>query len=159
MARYADAKTRHANTARVMWAGEIVAECVGVTLRESGGTNPIHVTGTPYPTEHLHDKYSGQLTIDVLIWKDSAMKQWCVGGKELINLPTFDLVATDEVENGEATLWTAVDCTLADRSAQVQANTRMSSNITAYCLKTLEADDVGDGAGGGAVAGGGLGQT
>lgn len=138
-----DAKTRHANTATVTmtFPGEapmVIAEIAGLTVRESGGTDGTYTVGTAYPLEHLHNRYTCNVSCNRFVWRDSAIKRFNISQRGLLDLPNFDITATDDVDNH--VLFTVIGCTLSDRSQALQANQRIMSDMSFLGLHTQNAE-------------------
>lgn len=129
MSTYDQAKSRHANTARLQIDGLDIADLMGVTVRESGGTSPVHVVGTVYPIEHLHDRYSVSVSVNAAVFKDSALEFRSVGQANLTELPTCTIVAYDDVAGAEITLFQVDGCTQTDRSLSINANQRLARDL------------------------------
>ncbi|ABW35080.1 Phage related protein (plasmid) [Deinococcus geothermalis DSM 11300] len=134
-------KTRHANTAQVTIDGEVVAEIAGLTVRESGGTDGSYTVGDARPKEHLHNRWTCTGSINRFVWRESALNKWNIGGTSLLNLPTFEITAVDEVDN--AVLFTVTGCTLSDRSMNVQANQRIMQDVSFLAMDIVEGEATG----------------
>lgn len=138
MSTYEEAQTRHANTMDVYADGEVVGEAVNCQWSEDPSTAPVHVIGTIYPIEHLHDRWAGQLSVEMLVFKEPALKKYQVG--DIVKLPTLNFMVVDRVDN--ATVWSALDCTLSGRSGGLSANQRVQTNLRFLPLKVV--DDSGE---------------
>lgn len=134
-------KTRHANTAQVTIDGNIIAELMGLTLRESGGTDGTYTVGDAKPKEHIHNRWTASGTIQRLVWRESAFSHWNIGGKGLLHLPTFQITALDEVDG--KVMYIIRGCTLSDRDQNIQANQRIMSNLSYLAMDIVEGDKTG----------------
>lgn len=139
MANMQGAITRHANTAVVKLNGETIAEAVGVSVRESGGTDPTHVIGDARPKEHVHNRYSVSVQVQRLVFKEGATVAYGVGGASLLLQEPVDIEGVDDVDG--RVLFGVTDCTLSDRDQSINANSRIQGNLTFQGL------DVTNGAG------------
>lgn len=148
---YEDVKSRHANTAQIFIDNELVAECMSISVRESGGTDGTYTVGDAKPWDHTHNRWQCTAQIQRVIFKEGAMEKYTMGGSSLLDLPTFTIQAVDEIDG--APLFTLTGCTLSDRSTNVQANQRILSDVSILALDCLDAS--GNSGGGRGVAGAG----
>lgn len=132
-------KTRHANTAQVTIDGEIIAEISGLSVRESGGTDGSYAVGDAKPKEHIHNRWSANGSISRFVWRESFLTKWNLSGKSLLDLPTFEMTAIDEVDG--SVLFTVVGCTLSDRDLNLQANQRIMQNLSYLALDLVGEDN------------------
>lgn len=122
------ALTRHANTAEVRIGGEVIGELTNVSVRESGATDPTHVIGDVKPKEHVHNRYSVQVTASAFVYKKSAANKYGVGGANLLKIEPMNIQATDTIDNKP--LFSIIGCTLSDRDMSTAANSRIQRNLT-----------------------------
>ncbi len=135
---YNSVKSRHANTAKVIIDGEVVAECMSISVQESGGTDQTYTVGEAKPQESIHNRYSASAQIQRVIFKDGALQKYTMGGSGLLDLPTFTIQAIDEIDG--AVLFTLIGCTLASRSTNIQANQRIMSDVQVLALDCQDKD-------------------
>lgn len=133
-------KTRHANTAQVTVDGEVIAEIAGLSVRESGGTDGTYAVGDAKPKEHLHNRWTCTGSINRFVWREAFLSKWNLSGKSILDLPTFEMTAIDEIDG--SVLFTVTGCTLSDRDLNLQANQRIMSNLS-YLAMDLVGDDSG----------------
>ncbi len=138
MATYDTAQTRHANTGVMKIDGEIIAECVNISVRESGGTSPVQTVGTPLPVEHTHDRYSVSVSISRVVFKRGALNKYGVGGNGLLTLPTVDVEGQDEAGGASEMLFKVMTCTISDRSMSIAANQRISGDMQLMGRKVID---------------------
>lgn len=129
-------RSRHANNAELLIRGVLVGELININVRESGGVSPVHVTGTAYPVEHTYDRYSCSVTASRVVFKDGALADLELNNSELIAQEPMEIVATDTSDGGG--LFKITTATLSDRSIGINANTRLSSDLSwqGICVPT-----------------------
>lgn len=132
---------RHANTGVFMKDGAAVADAVGITARESGGTDPTHVIGNARPLEHVHNRYSVTVQVQRLVFRESELNASDVGGASLLDLDTCTLAALDDIDG--AVMWSVIGCTLSDRDRATNSNARVQGNMTFQGLATVDGEGVG----------------
>ncbi|WP_199084204.1 hypothetical protein [Deinococcus sp. UR1] len=131
-------KTRHANTAQVTVNGDVIAEIVGLSVRESGGTDGSYAVGDAKPKEHIHNRWTCSGNMNRFVWRESALSKWNIGGTGLLNLSTFEITAIDEVDG--SVLFTVTGCTMSDRDMGLQANQRIMSNMSFLAMDLVEGE-------------------
>jgi hypothetical protein len=141
MATVNGAQTRHANTAKIMIGNDVIAECISVSVREDTGADPVHITGTPLPIEHTHNRYSVQVSISRVVFKKGKLARYGVGGTSILEIPLMTIQGYDKADS--ALLFKVVDCTLSGRSLTINANTRLASDVSLMGLMTIATDSTG----------------
>ena len=136
MANQRNQLVRHANEGVIMMNGKPIADAVGVTVQESGGTDPTHVIGNARAVEHVHNKYSVSVRISRLVFKKSALNDSDVGGASLLDLDTCTIAGLDDVDGQVA--FSVIGCTLSDRDRAINANARVQGNLTFQGLATVD---------------------
>jgi hypothetical protein len=138
MATPRSAITRHANTGVIKIDGEAIAEAVGVSYRESGGTDPTHVVGDAHPKEHVHNRYSVTVTVQRLVFKRGALNRFGPEGVSLLALDPVTIQGLDDVDG--KVLFNVLECTLTDRDMNVNANSRIQGNLTFQGTKVVPSE-------------------
>lgn len=138
MAAQNQQNTRHANLARIVVDGVVLAEAQNVSVQESGGTAPVRTIGSAYPHEHIHNAYDANVSIGSLAWYTTRLRKMFPGSGELIQLPTFDIEALDEQDN--SVLWVAQSVTLASRSQSISANQPIQNNVSGMAIRVVDKD-------------------
>lgn len=147
---YNNVQSRHANTVKIYVDGDEVAEGMSLSTRESGGTDGTYTIGSAKPRENVHNRWQGSANIQRVIFKESAIERFRLGGTDLLELPVFEIVAVDEADG--TTLFTLAECTLSERTLQINANSRIMSDVSVLPLDIQG----GDGSRGAPVSGGNL---
>ncbi len=142
-ANYDGVKTRHANTAVVKVDQVVIGELAGLTVRESGGTDGSYVVGDAKPKEHLHNRWTCSGSINRFVWRETEFERFNIGRTGLLNLPTITIEAMDEQDNN--VLFTLEGVTLTDRSMNIQANTRLMSDLSFLALDITESEQSANG--------------
>lgn len=124
--------TFHANRARVVVAGQVVAEAINVSANESGGASPIRVVGQVEAVEHVHNAYDATVQMSKWVWREGAAARFNVGNG-LVQIPEFDLEAYDTVTN--RVLFIARRCTIGNRGMQVSANQPIQQNVSIMAIR------------------------
>lgn len=124
--------TFHANRARVVVGGEVVAEAINISVNESGGTSPIRVIGNIEAVEHVHNAYDAQVQMSKWVWRENAAARFAVGNG-LAQIPEFDLEAYDAVTN--RVLFIARRCTQSNRGTSISANQPIQQNVSVMAIR------------------------
>lgn len=139
MATQEGAITRHANSGVIRIAGEIVGSAININVRESGATDPTHTIGDVKPKEHVHNRYSVQVTVGRFVFKEDAANTYGVGGANLLKLPPVEIQGVDEIDG--KVLFSIIECTLSDRDQAINANTRIQGNLTFHGIDVADGED------------------